>query len=174
MAKPFLVAQSNAAAATEALSQLLAVCLSRKQTHLTSLLADVICMVHSEAAEAAVSMLAAVADYATTDAHAASHAVAKKQKDQKADHAHQQAAALTVMLEYAMKGEEEQIVMLELFFCKVNITEICSATCDTSCITCYKTMLLFLHRPLLWYQLVCSLHSMQTPVLYTFAGMCNF
>ncbi|DBA94184.1 TPA: hypothetical protein ACH3X1_001815 [Trebouxia sp. C0004] len=119
LAKPFLLAQSNAAAANEALSQLLAVCLSRKQTHLTSLLADVICMVHAEAAEAAVSMLAAVADYATTDAHAASHAVAKKQKDQAADHAHQQAAAMTVLLEYASKEKEHQMVMLELFFCKV-------------------------------------------------------
>ncbi len=108
-------------------------------------------MVHAEAAEAAVSMLAAVADYATTDAHAASHAVAKKQKEQAADHAHQQAAALTVLLEYASKGEEQQMVMLELFFCKVNITEICSARRDTSCVTCCKTRLLFLHRPVLWY-----------------------
>ncbi|KAL0027210.1 hypothetical protein WJX77_003862 [Trebouxia sp. C0004] len=73
----------------------------------------------TEAAEAAVSMLAAVADYATTDAHAASHAVAKKQKDQAADHAHQQAAAMTVLLEYASKEKEHQMVMLELFFCKV-------------------------------------------------------
>ena len=106
-------------------------------------------MVHAEAAEAAVSMLAAVADYATTDAHMASHAVAKKQKDQKADHAHQQAAALTVLLEYASKGEEQQLVMLELFFCKVNMTENCSARCDTSCMICCKTRLLVLHRPLL-------------------------
>ncbi|KAA6412940.1 MAG: hypothetical protein FRX49_13761, partial [Trebouxia sp. A1-2] len=119
LAKPFLLAHSNAAAASEALPQLLAVCLSRKQTHLGSLLADVICMVHAEAADAAVSMLAAVADYATTDAHTASHAVVKKQKDQKADHAHQQAAALTVMLEYASKGAEQQVVMLELFSCKM-------------------------------------------------------
>jgi hypothetical protein len=106
-------------------------------------------MVHAEAAEAAVSMLAAVADYAMTDAHVGSHAVAKKQKDQKADHAHQQAAALTVMLEYASKGEEQQLVMLELFFCKVNMTETCSARCDTSCMICCKTRLLVLHRPLL-------------------------
>ena len=150
LAKPFLLAQSNAAAAREALSQLLAVCLSRKQTHLSSLLADVICMVHAEAAEAAVSMLAAVADYATTGAHAAPHAMAKKQKDQKADHAHQQAAALAVLLEYASKGEEQQMVMLELFSCKVNTTEICSARRDTSYVTCCITML-FLHRPILWY-----------------------
>lgn len=96
-------------------------------------------------------MLAAVADYATTGAHAAPHAMAKKQKDQKADHAHQQAAALAVLLEYASKGEEQQMVMLELFFCKVNTTEICSARHDTSYITCCITVLLFLHRPLLWY-----------------------
>ena len=103
-------------------------------------------MVHAEAAEAAVSMLAAVADYATADTHAASHAVARKQKDQAAEHAHQQAAALTVLLEYASKGEEQQMVMLELFFCKVNTTEnVCSARHDTSCITCCRTMLLFWH-----------------------------
>ncbi|KAL0030024.1 hypothetical protein WJX79_001712 [Trebouxia sp. C0005] len=65
LAKPFLLAHSNAAAASEALPQLLA------------------------------------------------------QKDQKADHAHQQAAALTVMLEYASKGAEQQVVMLELFSCKM-------------------------------------------------------
>lgn len=105
-------------------------------------------MVHAEAADAAVSMLAAVADYATTDAHTASHAVVKKQKDQKADHAHQQAAALTVMLEYASKGAEQQVVMLELFSCKVTLIENCSAT---SCTTCCKTMQLSLHRPVLWF-----------------------
>lgn len=108
-------------------------------------------MVHAETAEAAVSMLAAVADFAATDAHPASHAVARKQKDHKADHAHQQAAALTVLLEYSSKGEEQQMVMLELFFCKVEMTEVCSAKCDTSSVTCCKTRLLFLHRPLLWY-----------------------
>ncbi len=154
------MAQSNAATASEALSQLIAVCLSRKQTHLTSLLADVICMVHAEAAEAAVSMLAAVADYATTDAHAASHAVAKKQKDKKADHAHQQAAALTVLLEYASQGEEQQMVMLELFFCKVNVAKSCSARHGTSCMTCCKTRLVCLHRLPLEYSLVCSLNSL--------------
>ena len=117
-------------------------------------------MVHAEAAEAAVSMLAAVADYATTDAHMASHAVAKKQKDQKADHAHQQAAALTVLLEYASKGQEQHMVMLELFFCTVNMTASCSARHGASCITCCKTRLVFLHRPLLEYSLVCSLNSL--------------
>ena len=117
MAKPFLVAHSNPAAATGALSQLLAVCL--KKSSLPTLLADIIHAVVAEAAEAAVSMLADVADCILLKDTSRSHVLAGKQKDQTADMAQQQTSAVSVMLEYARKGGDEQELVLEMFFCMV-------------------------------------------------------
>ena len=114
-----MLAHSNAAAAADALSQLLPVCLNSKQSHLSALLADVICAVQAEAPEAAISMLAAVAGYAVTNSQAASHVAAKSLKDQKADQVHLQASAMTVMVEYASRGPDEKTLVLELFFDKV-------------------------------------------------------
>ncbi len=119
LAKPFLLAQSNGAAAAEAMSQLLAVCLNSKQAHLPPLLADIIHVVQAEAAKAAIGMMVAVADCITANGSTAPNAAAKKQKDQKADQAHQQASAMTVMLEFASKGPGHQMVVMELFFCEV-------------------------------------------------------
>lgn len=114
-----MLAHSNAAAAADALSQLLPVCLSSKQSHLSALLVYVICTVQAEAPEAAISMLAAVAGCVVTNVQAASHVATKKQPNQKADQVHQQASAMTVMAEYASKGADEKTLVLELFFDKV-------------------------------------------------------
>ena len=67
LAKPFLLASSNEAAAADAMSQLLTVCLGKRLSHLPGLLADIIAVVTTAAAattpvsEAAAATTSAVA-----------------------------------------------------------------------------------------------------------------
>lgn len=113
LAKPFLMSSSNEAAAANALTELLRVCLAKKQSHLQALLANIIGAVATgtaaaaaaEAAteataeapdaaaakapdtavsEAGVSMLAAVADRLSPDWGGSTHRTGRKQQQSKA------------------------------------------------------------------------------------------
>lgn len=173
LAKPFLMANSNEAAAADALTDLLKVCLGRKQPHLQALLANIIAAVNTgttaaaaaastapssvtakapdtaaaaagpasvvpsgepaeapdkAASEAAVCMLAAVADRLSPDWGDEPRLTGRKQqhdrvsKNSKMDVRQQQESAVHVMLAYASRGAQEQQMLLPPYLCKVMFT----------------------------------------------------
>ena len=165
LAGPFLMSSSNEAAAADALTDLLTVCLGKKQSHLQALLANIIGAVatgtasaagtaknaaaggvseaasgtaaealdmaaaeapNTAASEAAVSMLDAVSDRLSPDLGGVLHLTGRKQQQSKAasnntkvDLVQWQESAAQVMLAYASKGAEEQQMVLQLYFSKV-------------------------------------------------------
>ena len=114
-----MLAEGNEAAASDAWSHLVAVCLHRKQSQLPWLLADVIHAADTEAGKAAVSRLAATAECVQLSTHAMGPTPSRKVKDPNTDQAQQQLSAMAVLLNYASKGAAQLTVVLELFFCKV-------------------------------------------------------